>query len=120
MAENLPSAPKKRPAMPGAGRPKGSVTIADRSLRLQMATEAARLYPKVLAFWAEVLENEKKNYTIAERLEASDRIMAYGFGKPPQAIEAHFQERTHRILEVRWMPPRPDDHSKAVDLKPGE
>ena len=61
MDENLPSAPKKRPAMPGAGRPKGSVTIADRSLRLQMATEAARLYPKVLAFWTEVLENEKKN-----------------------------------------------------------
>ena len=106
--------------MPGAGRPKGSVTIADRSLRLQMATEAARLYPKVLAFWEEVLENEKENYTTAERLEASDRIMAYGFGKPPQAIEAHFQERKHQILEVRWLPPRPDDHSKTVDLKPGE
>jgi hypothetical protein len=48
-----------------------------------MATEAARLYPKVIAFWTEVLENEKNNYTTAERLEASDRIMAYGFGKPP-------------------------------------
>jgi hypothetical protein len=46
-----------------------------------------------------VLENEKKNYTTAERLEASDRLMAYGFGKPPQAIEAHFQERKHQILE---------------------
>ena len=29
MSENLPSAPKKRPAMPGAGRPKGSITIAE-------------------------------------------------------------------------------------------
>jgi hypothetical protein len=74
MIENLPSPlrPKKRPAMPAAGRPKGSI-IADRSLRLQMATEAARLYPKMIAFWAEVLENEKKNYTTAERLEATDR-----------------------------------------------
>jgi hypothetical protein len=115
MIENLPipSKPKKRPAMPGAGRPKGSITIADRSLRLQMATEAARLYPEVIAFWSEVLENEKNNYTTAERLEASDRIMAYGFGKPPQAIEAHFQEHTRKILEIRWMPPDPNDRSKA-------
>src|SRR4029077_2280758 len=118
--ENLPSPPKpkKRPAMPGAGRPKGAVTIADRSMRLQMATEAARLYPKVIAFWNEVLENEKKNYTTAERLEASDRIMAYGFGKPPQAIEAHFQERKHQILEVRWMPPDPNDRSKLIEPEP--
>jgi hypothetical protein len=28
-----------------------------------MATAAARHYPEVIAFWAEVLENEKKNYT---------------------------------------------------------
>jgi hypothetical protein len=34
-----------------------------------MATEAARLYPKVIAFWNEVLENEKENYTTAERLQ---------------------------------------------------
>jgi hypothetical protein len=51
---------------------------------------------KVIAFWTEVLENEKNNYTTAERLEASDRIMAYGFGKPPQAIEAHFREQDPR------------------------
>jgi hypothetical protein len=56
--------------------------------------------------------------TNAERLEASDRIMAYGFGKPPQAIEAHFQERKHQILEVRWMPPDPNDHSKLIEPEP--
>jgi hypothetical protein len=48
MIENLPSAPKKRPGMPGAGRPKGSITITERSLRLQMVTEAARLYSEVI------------------------------------------------------------------------
>jgi hypothetical protein len=33
-----------------------------RSWRLMfMATAAARHYPEVIAFWAEVLENEKKN-----------------------------------------------------------
>jgi hypothetical protein len=41
-----------------------SVTIADRSQRLQMAA-------KVIAVRDEVLENAKKNCTTAERLEAS-------------------------------------------------
>jgi hypothetical protein len=40
----------------------------------------------VIAFWTEVLKNEKKNYTTAERFEATDRLRAYGFGKPPQAM----------------------------------
>ncbi len=74
----------------------------------QMATEAARLYPEVIAFWAEVLENKKKNYTTAERLEASDRLMAYGFGKPPQSIEAHYAERKHQILEISLVASRPE------------
>ncbi len=104
--------------MPGAGRPKGSITIADRSFRLQMATAAARHYPEVIAFWSEVLENKKKNYTIAERLEASDRLMAYGFGKPPQAIEGHFTEAKKQILEVRWMEPDPNDRSKYIAPEP--
>jgi hypothetical protein len=92
--------------------------LAGRRARSPSLTAAARHYPKVIAFWAEVLENEKKNYTTAERLEASDRIMAYGFGKPPQAIEAHFQEHSHKILEVRWMPPDPNDRSKVIEPEP--
>jgi hypothetical protein len=71
----------------------------------------------VIAFWAEVLENEKKKYSTAERLEASDRLMAYGFGKPPQAIEGHFTEARKQVLEVRWMPPDPNDHSKLIEPK---
>jgi hypothetical protein len=31
-----------------------------------------------------------------------------------------FQEQRRQILEVRWMPPDPNDRSRAVDLKPGE
>jgi hypothetical protein len=82
MLQKLPSPPKpkKRPAMPGAGRPKGSITIADHSLLLQMATAAARHYPEVIAFWLEILhgvhKGSNKKYSTAERLEASDRILA--------------------------------------------
>jgi hypothetical protein len=37
-----------------------------------------------------------------------------------QPIAGVMQETQKRILEVRWLPPRADDRSKAVDLKPGE
>jgi hypothetical protein len=111
------------------GRPPGPRPIADRVVRLQMAAAAARLYPKVLAFWEEVLEGTatyqqdgKKflKYTTEDRFEATRMIMAYGFGKPVQPMAGVMQEQTHRTLEVRWMPPRADDHSKAVELGPGE
>jgi hypothetical protein len=59
-------------------------------------------------------------YTTEDRFEATRMIMAYGFGKPVQPLAGAFQEQTHRTLEVRWMPPRADDHSKAVELGPGE
>ena len=95
-----------------------------------MAAAAARLYPKVLAFWGgsalkgtATYEQDGKRflkYTTEDRFEATRMIMAYGFGKPVQPLAGAFQEQTHRTLEVRWMPSRPDDHSNAVDLKPGE
>ena len=77
------------------GRPPGPRPIADRVVRLQMAAAAARLYPKVLAFWEEVLEGTatyqqdgKKflKYTTEDRFEATRMIMAYGFGKPVQPL----------------------------------
>ena len=57
--------------------------------------------------------------TVADR-EAAKCIMEYGYGKPVQPLTGAFQEHRHRTLEVRWMPPRADDHSKCVDLAPGE
>jgi hypothetical protein len=52
------------------------------------------------------------------KAKPSDRLMAYGFGKPPQAIEAHFTEQRRQILGVRWMPPDPNDHSKLIEPEP--
>jgi hypothetical protein len=92
-----------------------------------MAAAAARLYPKVLAFWEEVLEGAatyeqdgKKflKYTTEDRFEATRMIMAYGFGKPVQPLAGAFQEQRHQILEVRWMPPDPNDKSKLIEPEP--
>jgi hypothetical protein len=39
-----------------------------------------------------------------------------GFGRAaPQAIKAHFQERRRQILEVRWLPPDPNDRSRMME-----
>ncbi|MGB7835617.1 MAG: hypothetical protein WBL84_25775 [Xanthobacteraceae bacterium] len=109
------------------GRPPGPRPIADRVVRLQMAAAAARLYPKVLAFWEEVLEGTatceqdgKKflKYTTEDRLEATRMIMAYGFGKPVQPLTGAYQEQRHQILHVRWLPPDPNDHSKLIEPEP--
>ena len=48
--------------------------------------------------------------------KAAGGLATYGFGKPVQPLTGAFQEKTHQILEVRWLPPRADDNSKSVDL----
>jgi hypothetical protein len=111
------------------GRPPNRIPIADRTARILMVGECTKAFPKVMKFWLEALEGTavyEQNgqryfkYSVQDQFEAAKCIMEYGFGKPVQPIATTMQEQTHRTLEVRWMPPRPDDHSKAVDLKPGE
>jgi hypothetical protein len=122
---------EKRPV----GRPKGPITIGDRYKRLQMMTAAQSLFPSVIAFWAEVLEAQEMvekikkiggkavtvtvpKYSTADRFEATDRIMAYAYGRPAQTLEASVLEQRKQILEVRWLPPDPADHSKVIEPEP--
>ena len=103
--------------------------MADRTARIAMVGECTKAFPKVMKFWLEALEGTatyKQNgqeffkYSVADQFEAAKCIMEYGYGRPVQPLAGAFQEQTHRTLEVRWMPPRADDHSKCVDLAPGE
>ncbi len=105
------------------GRPPGPRPIADRVVRLQMAAAAARLYPKVLAFWAEVLEGTATceqdgktflKYTTEDRFEATRMIMAYGFGKPVQPLTGAYQEQRQALAP----PPDPNDRSKLIEPEP--
>ena len=106
------------------GRPPNRQTMADRTARIAMVAECTKAFPKVMKFWLEALQGTatyKQNgqeffkYSVADQFEAAKYIMEYGYDRPVQ-----FQEQRRQILEVRWLPPRPNDHSKAVDLKPGE
>ena len=44
--------------------------------------------------------------------------MNRAFGKPPRSIEAHFEQQKRQILEVRWLPPDPNDHSRYIEPEP--
>ena len=94
-----------------------------------MVGECTKAFPKVMKFWLEALEgtatyeqNGQKffKYSVQDQFKAAEFIMNYGYGRPVQPLTAAYQEHKHRVLEVRWMPPRADDHSKCVDLAPGE
>ena len=90
-----------------------------------MVGTCAEAFPKVFAFWMEALEAKATyeqggqrflKYTVQDQFEAAKCIMDYGYGRPVQPLTGAFQEKTHQILEVRWLPPRADDNSKSVDL----
>ena len=116
-------------SMAQMGRPLGAVSIRDRADRLHMAAECRTAFPKVLQFWLEALEakvivekdgQKYLKYNVDDQFQAAKNIVEYAYGRPVQPIATTMQEQTHRTLEVRWMPSRPDDHSKCVDLQPGE
>ena len=52
------------------------------------------------------------------RIACSDRLMDRAHGKPPQSMEGHITEQRKQILEVRWMKPDPNDHSKLIEPEP--
>jgi hypothetical protein len=52
----------------------------------------ARAYPKCVAFWNKVLDDEKA--TIAARMMASDRLMDRAFDKVPQPVHGALDQRT--------------------------
>ena len=95
-------------------RPKGSITNADRSLRLAVA--AAEQCPTVIKYWTEVLNDKRLSHTY--RMQAASELMNRAFGKPPQAIAAPSQQSTKEILVVRWGRPDPNDHSKVIEPEP--
>ena len=107
------------------GRPPGALSIRDRADRLELAALCRSHFPKALKFWLEALEGTATiqdggrtvlKYNVDDQFQAAKYIVEYGYGKPLQQISGVVQEQTHRTLEVRWMPPRADDHSKCVDL----
>ena len=102
----------------GAGRKAGDIGMADRIKRYAVAEKAAQYADEIISFYAEVFRDQREDTLV--RLAAGKWLFETAFGKPGQAADTTPNQQPKQILEVRWMPPRPDDQSKAVDLKPGE
>jgi hypothetical protein len=54
----------------------------------------------------------------AHRIACSDRLMNRAFGLPVQVTNETINENRKQILEVRWLPPDPNDHSKLIEPEP--
>ena len=100
---------------PGAGRPKGSralTLLAPTGERMGFYEAARRYDQEALRVIASVMMDDKQPASL--RLAAANDLLDRAYGKPPQAVVSAPPPR--RILEVRWLPPDPNDRSKAVDL----
>jgi hypothetical protein len=55
---------------------------------------------------------------MSHRIACSDRLMNRAFGLPVQVTNENIVENRKQILEVRWMAPDPNDHSKLIEPEP--
>jgi hypothetical protein len=65
---------------------------------------------------ASVLMDE--NQPASLRLAAANDLLDRAYGRPPQAVMATPDQPKKTILEVRWLPPDPNDHSKEIMPEP--
>ena len=56
-----------------------------------------------------------KEADMSHRIACSDRLMNRAFGLPVQVTNENITEHRKQILEVRWLPPDPNDHSKLIE-----
>lgn len=126
----------KRPV----GRPRGAtVGINERLERYRISERCAEFTDEAIAFWVKVLRNEpapvilngkplKRNgkpvverpYTAEQQFMACDRLMDRAFGKAPVVaqVDQNRREMAMRRIEVRWLPPDPNDTSRYVPPEP--
>ena len=83
-----------------------------------VAEKAARYADEIIAYYGEVFRNQKEDTLV--RMAAGKWLWEAAFGKPGQAVDTTPNQQPKQILQVRWLPPDPNDRSRAVDLKPGE
>ena len=101
----------------GAGRKAGDIGMADRIKRYAVAEKAARHADEIISFYAEVFRNQGEDTVV--RMAAGKWLWEAAFGKPGQAVDTTPNQQPKQLL-VRWLPPDPNDRSRAVDLRPGE
>jgi len=79
--------------------------------------EAARQYgPKALQVMASILMDD--NQPASLRLAATNDLLDRAYGRPPQAVMPIPDQPVRQIIEARWLPPDPNDHSRVIKPEP--
>jgi hypothetical protein len=102
----------------GAGRPKGSralTLLAPTGERMSFHEAARRYDQEALRAIVSVLMDEKQPASL--RLAAANDLLDHAYGKPPQALVGT-QNARRQVLEVRWLPPDPNDRSRVIEPEP--
>ena len=91
-------------------------SIAQRAERLAFAAACAAHRQDVIDFWYRTMMDEvvEKQH----RITCSVHLMDRAFGKTVQVTNETINENRKQILEVRWLPPDPNDHSKLIEPEP--
>jgi hypothetical protein len=126
----------KRPV----GRPRRTtVGINERLECYRISERCAEFTDEAIAFWMKVMRNEtvpvivngkplKRNgkqvmgrpYTPEQQFMATDRLIDRAFGKAPVVAQVDQNKRqvAVRPIEVKWLPPDPNDHSNYIAPEP--
>jgi hypothetical protein len=72
----------------------------------------------VVEFWFKTMMDPKAD--MSHRIACSDRLMNRAYGLPVQVTNETINENRKQILEVRWLPPDPNDHSKLIEPEPDD
>jgi hypothetical protein len=57
-------------------------------------------------------------YSFDERFAVIRECLDRSYGRPAQSVAVEQQVAEKTILEVRWLPPDPNDHSKVIEPEP--
>jgi hypothetical protein len=102
--------PPARAAWPARG------AADERHQRLAFAAACARHSDAVVDFWFRTMMNTKAEMT--HRIACSLHLMNRAHGMPVQVTHESVTENRKQILEVRWMPPDPNDRSRLIEPEP--
>jgi translation elongation factor EF-1alpha len=87
-------------------------SIAQRADRLAFAAHRQ----DVVDFWYSVMMDHTAD--MQHRITCSVHLMDRAYGKTVQVTRENVTENRKQIVEVRWLAPDPNDHSKLIEPEP--
>jgi hypothetical protein len=91
-------------------------SIAQRADRLAFAAACAAHRQDVVDFWYSVMMDHTAD--MQHRITCSVHLMDRAYGKTVQVTRENVTENRKQIVEVRWLAPDPNDHSKLIEPEP--